>query len=329
MTANSTPETIPNAILEQAADWVLDIQADPEQVYTRAFSEWLYADTRHLYAFEETAKTFELALALPTLSPVAQRQNHAQHEQLNRSPFTNWMFMAASVAVFALLLFAIVPRQLPEPAPLILTSETGKVTEFTLPDTSVLHLDTNSVAEAQVTQESRHVRLIKGRLFADIAKDPLRRFSVSVDGATSFTALGTAYAVAKSEANWTLEVYEGVVGVASSLVSHPPVEAGWGLRYTRQTLQLFKLPQSLTPGLPDWQQMQVKFHDEPLASAVKKINQYTDKRIRLEHSSLAEILISGVFDLRVPRQFAYGISELTGAEVTETDKEIVLSLHTN
>ena len=114
--------------------------------------------------------------------------------------------------------------------------------------------------------------------------------------------------------------------MASTLVSHPPVEAGWGLRYHHRKLQLFKLAEALTPGLPDWQSMQVKFTNESLAEAVDKFNRYTKTAIRIDSQALNAVKVSGVFDLTSPRQFAQSVSSLTGAVIVDKEGELLLTL---
>ena len=168
MTTKITTNSLSTTTLEQAADWVLAIQAQPEQVNSQAFTDWLYGEPAHLYAFEQTAKTFELAVNLPVATEISSRHHHASAaHRLVQS--RQWLAMAAT----ALICVSLWPTTagmftVESPSPLALVTVKGQVTPYTLPDSSVLHLDTDSRAEADINDRFRKVTLLKGRVFPQL-----------------------------------------------------------------------------------------------------------------------------------------------------------------
>ena len=157
MTTNLHSSTVTTEVLEQAADWIMDIQADPEQVHNRAFTQWLYADPMHLYAFEQTAKTFELAVELPKITVVSGTSASVPTKTAKSKRFHYWFAAAASLLFCTILWVGISPPQETLNAPLAFSTEHGEVSHFPLPDNSVLHLDTASKAEVALTSTIRRL----------------------------------------------------------------------------------------------------------------------------------------------------------------------------
>jgi transmembrane sensor len=98
----------------------------------------------------------------------------------------------------------------------------------TLPDGSVLQLNTDSVVETAYSPTERRVRLKKGEAFFSVAKNPQRPFWVDV-GAVSVRAVGTAFNVRFRPEAVEVLVKEGKVSVNQATLSHrcrrrlPPV----------------------------------------------------------------------------------------------------------
>src|SRR5690606_34195438 len=73
-------------------------------------------------------------------------------------------------------------------------TELGQRSTVTLPDGSVVTLNTDTVVRTRADGERRLVYLDKGQAFFEVAKDPRRPFVVTAAGRT-VTALGTAFDV--------------------------------------------------------------------------------------------------------------------------------------
>lgn len=231
-----------------------------------------------------------------------------------------WLATAASLAAFVLISVLLlmdnstIPTWLPgaEKSSHYQTM-IGQQQRFSLSDGSLIQLNTNSEVAVTYTRDSRRIQLIKGEAQFDVAKDPLRPFTVSA-GIKSFTALGTVFNVRKRDDNdIELVVTEGKVLMAAANIprqqvlesfAHPSVVAKTDvIVYSGEkaivnnntptavkTLSLDQVQRDLA-----WQQGMLIFDGEPLASALDDISRYTTKTFTLADPQLAELKVSGYF----------------------------------
>lgn len=300
--------------LMQAADWVLVMDDNPDAAQNAEFARWINQQDTNLLAFNEVALTSAITTTLPL-------QDKKQNMRTSlRTPLKAYIALAASIAFCCLFLLMQNPTEhsLRQSA---FATAIGDVSSFTLEDGSSLVLDTNSRAEVLMTHSRRDVQLRQGRLFVSVTHDRTRPFSVAIDDTFAFTALGTAYSVDKNERNWTLEVYKGTVGITSPLVTHAPVNAGWGLRYENHKILRYPLANTVEKTAPDWQQNRIIFDDISLRDAVTQFNRYMTKPITITDPKLASRSISGTFDLGNSEAFMASIIQLTGATVRDTPQQ--------
>ena len=312
MTAKHNPP-ISEEQIAQATDWVLIMSENPDIAQNAEFARWLSRHESNLTAFNEVAVTYGLAAKLP--ETVRNKPGRTVSGSLSAVYFA----LAASVALCCVLLFSRFPPD-KQPERHEFATVTGEISPFTLPDDSTLVLDTNSRADTVITAKTRDVHLKKGRIFVDVAHDKTRQFSVAIDDTFAFTALGTAYSVEKEGRGWTLEVYEGTVGIASTLITHAPVKAGWGLRYEERRIHRYQLPEPLVEAKPDWQQHRIVFNDTSLRNAVAEFNRYLIRPIKINDPELASLSLSGTFDLSDSQAFIASIAQLTGATIRDNDE---------
>lgn len=305
--------TKPNPPLSQeqiakATDWVLVISENPDIAQNAEFAHWLSQDDSNRIAFNEVAITFGIAASLP------KSVEKDKKPTFSGLALKAYFALAASIALCCILLLSQAPA-VNSPQRAEFATAIGEISSFILADGSSLVLDTNSRADASITGTVRHVQLKQGRLFVDVAHDTSRQFSVAIDDTFAFTALGTAYSVEKKERTWTLEVYEGTVGITSTLVTYSPVQAGWGLRYENRRIHRYPLPDTLIKTKPNWQQNRIVFDGTSLRDAVTQFNRYMTKPLTIKDPELASLSLSGTFDLRDSQAFMESISQLMGAKI--------------
>lgn len=301
----------------QATDWVLAMSENPDVANNAQFVQWLNHSKTNLLAFNEVALTYELTATLPQAAISTKKEDKPTP---SGSRLKAPLALAASLALCCFLLLMQAPVA-NAPQRTAFTTAIGNVSSFTLEDGTSLTLDTNSRADALITDTHRNVQLKQGRLFVNVAHDKTRQFAVVINDSFAFTALGTAYSVDKNERNWTLEVYEGTVGIASTMMTHTPVKAGWGLRYENHKIQRYALPGTLGKTAPNWQQNRIVFDNTSLRDAVRQFNRYITKPIKINSAELASRSISGTFDLNDSQAFMASIIQLTGATVLDTSQQ--------
>lgn len=187
-----------------------------------------------------------------------------------------------------------------------------------LDDGSRVSLDAVTVMNVRMQDEGRHVELVEGRAKFDVAKDPLRPFTVAA-GDKLVVAVGTSFSVELIEGEVRVILYEGQVEVrdrtdtAQSAGAAPrrqlmtPGSELVGAVGSSQPPQLSRpdLSQSLS-----WEQGLINFDAEPLASAVERMNRYSTKRMRLSDPGLGHIAIDGIFQAGDLDAFVEGITAL-------------------
>src|SRR5690606_13211227 len=91
-------------------------------------------------------------------------------------------------------------------------TETGQRTRITLPDGSIVTLDSETAMQFADTPDERRVTLVRGRAFFQVAKNRSRPFIVDAGG-KHVRAVGTAFEVSMERGEMTVVLAEGKVRV--------------------------------------------------------------------------------------------------------------------
>src|SRR5262249_35132874 len=142
----------------------------------------------------------------------------------------------------------------------------GQTTTVTLPDGSVVTLDTDTVLSARETGRQRLVELKKGQAFFRVAKDHARPFIVSAAGKT-VTATGTAFEVRLDPHRFQVTLVEGKVAVEAPRGQFwrgqsADMLAGW--RLTAEDDRRWKLSQVDVGKETSWMSGRLTFFNDPL-----------------------------------------------------------------
>lgn len=303
-----------------AATWaarLADGQVPEEQ--QAEFQAWLDADPANGAALDEIVGAWRTVehyaasaqvMALREAALASARRSLRRREQAWPPRRIAWALMAAT------LLLAIVgggtwawlmPR----------TYETGvgERRVVALSDGSKLSLDAATVVKVSYTRENRRLWLERGRARFEVARNPLRPFSVTA-GNDVVVATGTAFSVELVQRQVRVVLYEGHVMVVDRET-----------QAVRRTVAVAgrRLPadQLLTPGreliLPvaaptqvasvgpavvaaadpvrslSWEGGQLVFEDERLGLVVERMNRYADTPLAIGDAAAANLRISGVF----------------------------------
>jgi transmembrane sensor len=186
------------------------------------------------------------------------------------------------------------------------TAERGQRRDITLPEGSVLTLDTDTRVEVSLYRDRREVRLSQGQAMFGVAPDASRPFAV-VAGTTRVTVLGTHFSVRcnacrESSAEVAVQVEEGHVQVSAAPRS---VEL-----HTGQAVQAFSngglgAVASVNPsGIAPWRKGLISFTNTPLAEAIQEFERYAKVKLVIRDPSVAAMQIGGSYQARNPAAFA-------------------------
>lgn len=124
--------------------------------------------------------------------------------------------IAASILIVLSLGLLVQPQIMPNPTKMM-TLKTGKSSDSVrLTDGSVIYLAANSVFEypEHFETEERQVKLVKGKAFFEVAKDPQHPFIIS-SGAIKTKVLGTSFHIQMNKLGCNVIVVTGKVNVSA------------------------------------------------------------------------------------------------------------------
>jgi len=240
----------------------------------------------------------------------------------------SWRFSAALAAAIAIIGFGgyFVFDLIHIPAVVAYFTHAGERRDIALSDGSLVHLDVESHIEVSFVHGARQVNLESGRAFFEVAHDPGRPFTVSVNG-EYIKALGTRFQVERQKQTVLVTLTQGSVVVfdrSSAAQSHRQT-----LRPGEQlSIDLGKNTWSTrvvdTQVATSWSLGRLIFRATPLAEALSEINRYAAKPVRLGDPALASIPISGNF---IPGNSALAVSAISAVlplRAVDSGQEIVL-----
>jgi transmembrane sensor len=294
---------------DEAAAWVWRLDSETvTEVDRQAFETWIRRDVRNRRAFTEFGGVWrqldELAeakrpekIATFAESPAGRR---------SRRPLL-WAAGIAASAILALGTYLSLPGG--SSAETVATA-VGQQRTVTLPDASVVTLNTNSILETRFAAEARDVYLRKGEAHFVVAHDRSRPFAVHA-GNSVVRAVGTEFDVrVRDAAQVEVIVNEGRVEVNAVELSPTAVLAS-AREHPRSMTRLVGAGERLVSGPEDvvvqvvsvedlsktmaWRQGAVVFEGKPLSEAIAELARYTDTRFVVTDPRITALPVGGRF----------------------------------
>ena len=182
----------------------------------------------------------------------------------------------------------------------VYASAVGELREVVLADGSHATLSSDSRLDVRFDRGQRHVALLRGEAFFDVAHDKRRPFVVEADGHRA-VAVGTHYAVRRDADTLRVVVTEGRV----RLEARPDVDgraapaallpAGSGATAGRNGVLVRSLPLAQAQRYLEWRDGFLAFDDVPLAQAADEFNRFNTRRLVLADPGVAGMRIGGNF----------------------------------
>lgn len=336
-------DVLPADADEQAAAWCMRMAEGSltaeEQI---AFDDWqAQADHREVFAeavavwqgLESVADQPEL---IRVRSQALESFRQANSRRWAKRLSDHWIRSASVAAALLLGILALLYGVLDRAQ--VYETGVGERRVVMLDDGSRLSLDAATRLEVTFTKERRKLQLLEGRAKFDVAKDPLRPFSVAT-GNKMVVAVGTSFSVERLQQQFHVILYEGRVTVleqASALDEPQPMRLSGNVAVDDRTLTpgnelvAAEGPAAVTirstdvPRSLSWEAGQLNFVNEPLSSAVERMNRYSKEQLEVGDAQVATFNVNGVFTAGDIDAFVEGVTTFHRVDVLRGSGKRVL-----
>lgn len=296
--------SLENNIEEQAQIWLLRVMSkDLTEQEQQEFEQWYAKHPSHKLEYERANETWSKLdlleddlLADTNVSPL-----HIPPEQSRSSMKFHQRFWVKHAATF-LLCTALLGFFYKDDIIINLTADhitaQGEQTTLSLPDGSLLTLNTDTAIDIDYSKKLRRIILLKGEAFVQVKPNAERPFIVVSDQGSA-TALGTAFAVKQTKNEMLVTVTEGTVSVKNSSNHKKTEEAILQLNQSvivqsnGLTQQAFRVNTYETLA---WRSGKLIFKDEPLNRVLQELDRYFPGKILVLSSFNKNAKINGVFE---------------------------------
>jgi transmembrane sensor len=315
--ANVVPFPDHNNDLTEACNWLAKVERGLSADEKREFGLWLDSSRAHLKVFIEQAQLWDRMHSLTRLADIVPPPLQQKWPSTLRS-----LAMAAgvllAVVVGALMVFrtGVFPGPAGPESGIVATESqslfetaVGEHSKITLPDGSVLTLNTNSRLVTEFSDSLRQVRLERGEVHIQVAHDVARPFIVAVADKV-VRAVGTEFNLEITHLQQIeLIVTEGkvLVGVQSPgskpsgelLAGAEPsgvkLEAGEQVLLGTEDEIVERIDPDEIEVRLSWRGGDLIFRGESLAEAIDEIERYTPVEFLIQDEDLKKIRVAGLF----------------------------------
>lgn len=330
--------------VEQASAWCLRLAEGSLSPDEQAqFDAWLERDAENALAFDDAAHAWQ-ALEQARLEPELIAMRSSALGSFRRGNASRWQargsFRRRIVAMAACLLIAVMGAGLSVMfVPHAYETGLGERRIVVLDDGSRVSLDAESRVEVRYSRDRRELWLEKGRAKFQVAREPLRPFSVNAADKV-VVATGTEFSVELLASEVHVILYEGSVEVLNDQPRAGPPQP---VRMAQQAEAPSRVSavKKLVPGREliakvsavdarvkpadpvrslAWESGQLAFNDESLAQAVERMNRYARTPLVIADPMAGQIRISGVFVAGDTDAFIEGVTGVFPVRVATDDK---------
>ncbi len=319
-----------NPIDIEAADWVVRLNKGRVADETVAlFDQWYAADTRHQGAYLRAEAAWMMLDRAQVMShgDAVQANGTLRHSQAKYQTLRTRRFLlgagaAASMAAAVGVGFVLKSR-------LSFATGMGELRKVPLADRSLAAVNTDSQIDVAMTDHIRHVQLVKGEAWFEVAKNPDAPFVVSA-GDVRVRALGTAFSVRRHKGGVDVLVTEGTVEVwnVKDMAKRVSLTAGAEAFVSEsfvsgaaQSVAVSYQPEQVERKLA-WREREIILNDETLADAVAEFNRYNSRQIVISDPALNSQKFVGGFQVDQPDSFARAVHTALGVPVSISDDRI-------
>lgn len=298
-----TRPAISDSARQQAIDWLLKLRSEQCSPSDReAFGAWLVSDPSHQLAYDTVTSHWDRLAVLKT-SDFPARSAALSYRKNKARPY--WAYAAAAVLLLAVGICALHQRGWLG-VPITYIAEKGDKQSVTLADGSVVELNTETELSVRYSFWQRRISLVKGEAFFTVKHDAGRPFEVKA-GNSTIRDIGTAFDVYLKPERVEIAVQEGLVEVESK--DKRQLHAGQNL-VVASNGRFENAPNLEIGSLTAWRTGRLVFRNRRLEDVLAELNRYHDVRIRVAGPALAEMRVSGTFQINQLEQTLTAITAL-------------------
>jgi transmembrane sensor len=302
-------------IHEEASIWVVRIMEEELSKEQEAeLEDWLSAHKEHAAALVEVATGWDelevIKQFLQSPQPIS-KDAKTGFAGVNAYAIAAVLVMSVTIAWFGYeyQIFDSYPveQEAASLASVIYETSVGEQSKVSLPDRSFVSLNTNSKISIDFSNTERKVTLFRGEVLFEVEQDQKRPFVVKA-GNSTVRAVGTAFNVYLKESNGIeVVVTQGKVVVLSTprRVGPGNDESRDGVNVELSAGEMIKIHGALETvtkidkkELEDrvaWKSGMMIFDERPLEEVIAELGRYTEMKIVLGDSELANIKVGGYF----------------------------------
>jgi transmembrane sensor len=304
---------VSTAVLEQAIEWQLTLgSGKPSHKDKQALADWLRAHPDHARAWRQLGE-LDRKLTLVRGQSVRALLTQPRKSVLRQSTTLTTITLLLCTSMFSLHQY--------KPLTMLLadyTTATGQRRQITLPDQSVVHLNTRTAIDVAFDGHSRTIRLREGEIAIETAHNnphELRPFLVQTEDG-SFRALGTRFIVNKLPHGGTLLTVTQSAVMARTAQCNPMPDTLCATQAHVETGQSILVHADrlgttgkASPHAGVWQNGMLAVDNASLADVVHEISRYRIGQITVS-KELAHLRVTGTFSLN---DTDYALRTLTSA----------------
>ena len=288
MSAKPLTQSLPEPILEEAADWLIKMQAAPlNETEAIAFKQWLAQAPAHQQAWQRAEK---LATKLGDLSPTTATAVLDRPENPERR---------AAVAKLALLIGAVpagwgaweLVQQHSNRADYM--TGVGEQKTLTIADGSQLVLNTDSAIDVVLDNAQRLILLRNGEVHVQTASNPDKRPFLVQTAEGRLRALGTRFTVHQLSGRTHLAVLEGAVEVTPLAGTARVIKAGRQTQFNTHGVDTPTVADELDAA---WTAGMLMANAMPLYKLADQLSRYRRGKLRLD-PDIRMLAVSGSYPL--------------------------------
>lgn len=329
---------------EQAGAWCARLATGNLPSTQQAeFDTWLTSDPVHVELFDQAVVAWHRLSAIAESPEIIAHRADALDalrrvncERWSRNLAKRWCWGLGLAASVILIVLTFLPTT--SATPDIYATTVGERRIITLADGSRLSLDANTRVSVLYKKDRRALTLLNGRAKFEVTKNADRPFTVMAGGRTTI-ATGTAFSVELLSRRLHVVLYDGRVEVMKGILSSADTPARTGPSHIGGLVLVpgDELVTDLSPsavptvgradlvGSLAWENGQLNFVDEPLASAVEQFNRYSRTRITVGDDRASAVRVNGVFNAGESKAFLDAVTKIYRLQAVASGAEIVVT----
>ncbi|MHC8319559.1 FecR family protein [Pseudomonas sp. GB2N2] len=281
-------------VRDEAAQWFVRLQDPAVDVEEhQRFERWLKEHPQHRDEFQLLQGLWSAA----DLLPAARLQALCETPPAlgKRRPLLRYA-VAGSVLAVALGLGLFSGLNQPSPYTAEFATALGERRQVTLPDGSVIDLNSRSRLQVRFEKGQRSIELTHGEAMFNVAHDGARPFVVEA-GSGKVTVTGTRFDVRRGVNDTRVVVEQGTVkvqGQAAPENEFISLTAGLGTRVDAQGK--VAAAYAVNPAeLTAWRSGKLVFNNASLAEVAEEVSRYREKPLTVSNDTVGQLRLTSVF----------------------------------